>query len=69
MPLEAAQVLELGSFRRPAEEGREGPDVPDVAACVFSVKRRIVMSAILRQRSGLMAFGLVLTGLLLSGTG
>jgi hypothetical protein len=48
MQLKAAKVIARGRVRRPAEEGREGSDVPDEAFCTFSLKRRAVMLSIMR---------------------
>jgi hypothetical protein len=48
MQLKAAKIIARGRVRRPAEEGREGSDVPDVCLLTFSLKRRAVVSSIMR---------------------
>ena len=54
MQLKTAKVLARRRVRRPAEEGREGSDVPDVGLLHLLAKTARVMSSIMRGRSGLM---------------
>jgi len=53
MQLEAAKVLARGRVRRPAEEGRESPDVPDVVLLhlLLEAARRHVVDHALTQRA------------------
>jgi hypothetical protein len=53
MQLKAAKIVARRRVRRPAEEGRKGPDMPK-SVRVASLNRRAVMSSIKRCLSGLM---------------
>jgi len=48
MQLKAAKVLPRRHIWRPAEEGREGPHVPNVIPLGVFGERRAVMSSIMR---------------------
>jgi len=55
--LEQAQVFRRRRVRRPADEGREGPNLAHIVVARFSLKPRTVMSSIMRARSGLTGRG------------
>jgi hypothetical protein len=54
MQLKAAKIVARRGVRRPAEEGRKGPDMPNVVLPGRFAEPRAVMSSIKRCRSGLM---------------
>ena len=53
MQLKEAQVFRRCRVGRPADKGRECPDVSHIAATRCSLKPRTVMSSIMRARSAL----------------
>src|SRR5271170_5797546 len=57
MQLKAAKVIARGRVRRPAEEGREGSDVPDVGLLDFlavTARRHVVDHALTQRADGLL---------------
>ena len=53
MQLEATNVLTAGGVRRTTQEGGKVPDVSSVTLLRFLLKRRAVMSSVMRWRDGL----------------